>query len=221
MRISLLFPFLALAVLRLRGRWIALAAAVLSLSFFPLAMLLSSTLLLTSRTAAVNTTVTLHYAAFFLIGSLLAKHLDAINRRFARLTALQAGTIAIVSLALYAFATASSLIQRFSLPPDLYDWGAAAGAAALIIFAMNSRPFYTLLTTGPIHHLGQISYSLYLVHGTTLFVLIHTLFGRVSMGRLLLIYLFATRKNFGTARTTEKESVGEAVQHLDVVEIRP
>jgi peptidoglycan/LPS O-acetylase OafA/YrhL len=196
MRISLFFPFLALAVLRLRSRWIALAAAVLSLSFFPLATLLSSTLPLTSLTAAINTTLTLHYAAFFLIGSLVAKHLDAINRRYARLSTLQAGILAVGSLALYAFANASSLVQRFSIsrsiPADLYDWGAAAGAVALLIFAMNSRPFHTFLTTRPVHHLGQISYSLYLVHGTTLFVLIHTLLGRVSISHLLLIYLFAT-----------------------------
>jgi peptidoglycan/LPS O-acetylase OafA/YrhL len=196
MRISLVFPFIALAVLRLRSLLIALAAAVLSLSFFPLAMLLSSTLALTSRTAAINTTLTLHYAAFFLIGSLLAKHLDTINRRYARLSALQASIIAVVSLALYAFSNATSLIQRFSvtrsIPADLYDWGAAAGAAGLLVFALNSRPFHKFLTTGPIHHLGEISYSLYLVHGTTLFVLIHTLLGRVSISRLLLIYLSAT-----------------------------
>jgi peptidoglycan/LPS O-acetylase OafA/YrhL len=41
-------------------------------------------------------------------------------------------------------------------------------------------------------HLGQISYSLYLIHGTILFVLIHTLLGHVPMSRLLPIYLFAT-----------------------------
>jgi peptidoglycan/LPS O-acetylase OafA/YrhL len=192
MRISLVFPFIALAVLRLRSLWIALAAAVLSLSFFPLATLFSSTLHLTSSTAAINTAITLHYAAFFLIGSMLAKHLDAINRRYARLSGLQAGIIAVVSMALYAFADASSIIQRFPIPADLYDWAAAAGAAALIVFAMNNRPFHSFLTTPTIHHLGKISYSLYLIHGTTLFILVHTLLGRVSMSRLLLIYLFAT-----------------------------
>ena len=192
MRISLVFPFIALAVLRLRSRWLLLCAAALSLSFFPLAMLLSSTLHLSSRAAAINTTLTLHYAAFFLIGSLLAKHLDGINRRYAQLSSLQATGIALVSLALYAFAGASSIVQRFSIPADLYDWGAVAGAAMLIVFAMNSRPFHRFLTTPAIHHLGQISYSLYLIHGTILFVLIHTLLGHVPMSRLFLIYLFAT-----------------------------
>jgi peptidoglycan/LPS O-acetylase OafA/YrhL len=136
--------------------------------------------------------LTLHYAAFFLIGSLLAKHLHAISRWFARLTAFQAGAIALVSLALYGFSNASSIVQRSSIPGDLYDWGTAAGATMLIVFAMNSRPFHSFLTSRTIHHLGQISYSLYLIHGTVLFVLIHTLLGRVSMGILLLIYLSVT-----------------------------
>jgi peptidoglycan/LPS O-acetylase OafA/YrhL len=192
MRISLVFPLLALAVLRLRAVWVILSAAALSLAFYPLAILFSSVLHLSSRDAATNTTLTLHYAAFFLIGSLLAKHLHAISRWFARLTALQAGAIALVSLALYGFSNASSIVQRFSIPSDLYDWGAAAGATMLIVFAINSRPFHSFLTSRTIHHLGQISYSLYLIHGTILFILIHTLLGRVPMSILLLIYLTAT-----------------------------
>jgi peptidoglycan/LPS O-acetylase OafA/YrhL len=191
MRISLIFPFIAFAVLRFRSLWLACCAAVLSLSFFPLAMLFSSALHLSTH-AAINTTLTLHYAAFFLIGSLAAKHLDLVNRRYAQLSSLQASAIALVSLTLYGFANASSLVQRFSIPADLYDWGTAAGATMLIVFAMNSRPFHSFLTNRTIHHLGKISYSLYLVHGTILFVLVHTLLGRVPMDRLLLIYLAAT-----------------------------
>ena len=57
---------------------------------------------------------------------------------------------------------------------------------------MNSRPFHRFLINSTIHHLGQISYSLYLIHGTILFVLIHTLLGRVPMGVLLIIYLSVT-----------------------------
>jgi peptidoglycan/LPS O-acetylase OafA/YrhL len=192
MRISLLFPFIALAVLRLRALWVILCAAALSLAFYPLAILFSSILHLSSRDAAINSMLTLHYAAFFLIGSLLAKHLHAISRWFARLTAFQAGAIALVSLVLYGFSNASSIVQRSSIPGDLYDWGTAAGATMLIVFAMNSRPFHSFLTSRTIHHLGQISYSLYLIHGTVLFVLIHTLLGRVPMGILLLIYLSVT-----------------------------
>jgi peptidoglycan/LPS O-acetylase OafA/YrhL len=192
MRISLVFPFLALAVLRLRAVWIILAAVAISLAFYPLAILCSSILHLSSRDAAINSMLTLHYAAFFLIGSLLAKHLHAISRWFDRLTAFQASVIALVSLLLYGFSDASTIIQRFPIPADLYDWVAALGAIMFIVFAMNSRPFHTFLTSRAIHHLGKISYSLYLIHGTILFVLIHTLFGHVPFGILLLIYLSAT-----------------------------
>jgi peptidoglycan/LPS O-acetylase OafA/YrhL len=192
MRISLVFPFLALAVLRLRAAWVILSAAALSLASYPLAILFSSILHLRSRDAAINSMLTLHYAAFFLIGSLLAKNLHTISRWFARLTAFQAAAIAFLSLVLYGFSNASSIVQRFSIPGDLYDWGTAAGATMLIILAINSRPFHSFLTSRTIHHLGQISYSLYLIHGTILFVLIHTLVGRVPMSILLLIYLSVT-----------------------------
>jgi peptidoglycan/LPS O-acetylase OafA/YrhL len=189
MRISLVFPFLALAVLRLRALLVILSAAAFSVVFYPLAILFSTILHLSSRDAAINSMLTLNYAAFFLIGSLLAKHVHAISRWYARLTAFQAASVALVSLALYGFSNASSIVRRFHIPGD---WGTAAGATMLIVFAMNSRPLHSFLTSRTIHHLGQISYSLYLVHGTVLFVLIHTLLGRAPMGVLLMIYLSVT-----------------------------
>lgn len=192
MRISLVFPFIAIAVLRFRTRWLLLCAAVLSLSFYPLAILFSSVLHLSSHDAAVNSTLTLHYAAFFIIGSVMARHLHAINRWYTGLGTLQAAAIALVSLALYGFSNASSLTRHFSIPANLFDWGVVAGAAMLIVFAMASRPFHSFLTHRTIHHLGQISYSLYLIHATILFALIHTLFGHVPMSVLLLIYLTLT-----------------------------
>lgn len=134
MRISLVFPFLAIAVLRFRTIWLLLAAVVLSFAFFPLAILFSSVLHLSNRDAAINTALTLHYAAFFVIGSVLAKQLHAVNRWYARLSTVQAAAIAIVSMVLYGFANASSIIERLSIPSDLYDWLAAAGAAMFIVF---------------------------------------------------------------------------------------
>ena len=62
----------------------------------------------------------------------------------------------------------------------------------LIVFAMHSRAVHRFLTSRVIHHLGKISYSLYLVHGTILFVLVHTLLGRIPMVFLLLLYLATT-----------------------------
>jgi peptidoglycan/LPS O-acetylase OafA/YrhL len=192
MRISLVFPFIAVAVLRLQSRWLIVCAAVLSLASFPAARLLSAVLHLGNLDSAINTTRTLHYAAFFIIGSVLAKHLHAVNRWYARLKPSYAAALALVSLALYGFSDASSLTQRLSIPGDLFDWPVAAGAVMLIVFAMNSRPFHSFLTSHTIHYLGERSYSLYLIHGTILFALIHTLMGRVRMDVLFLIYIAIT-----------------------------
>jgi peptidoglycan/LPS O-acetylase OafA/YrhL len=192
MRISVIFPFIALAVLRLRSIWLIMSAIVLSLVFFPLALLFTNVFHLTSPAAAIRTTLTLHYTAFFIIGSILAKHLSAINRWYDRLTPVLATALALVSLALYGFADASSLVQRLSIPADLFDWPVAAGAAMLILFAINSRPFHGFLTSPTISYLGERSYSLYLIHGTILFSLIYTLMGRVPLVVLLLLYLAIT-----------------------------
>jgi hypothetical protein len=78
---------------------------------------------LSRRDAAINSMLTLHYAAFFFIGSMLAKHLLAINRWFAWLTGFQAGTIALVSMVLYSFSNASTIVQRASPFPAIYTTG--------------------------------------------------------------------------------------------------
>jgi peptidoglycan/LPS O-acetylase OafA/YrhL len=192
MRISLVFPFLALAVLRLRGVWIALFALTLSLATLPLTVLFSRVIPIASHDAAINTFLTLHYAAFFLAGSLMAKNLPALHRWYARLGVLQSSALIVLSLLLYTFADSSSIIQRFSIPADLYDWPVAAGAMLFILLALNSKSFHVFLTSRLIHHLGKISYSLYLIHGTVLFALVHTLYGHISMVALLLIYLTIT-----------------------------
>ena len=192
MRISLVFPLIAVSVLRLRSLWPMLCAVMLSLVFFPLATLFANTWRLCTPAAAINTTLTLHYAAFFIIGSLMAKHLPAISRWYSRLTRLQAATLGLAAFALYCFGDASSLAQRSAIPQDLFDWPVAAGAIAIIVFAINNSSFHKFLTSPTIHYLGERSYTLYLIHGTVLFTLIHTLMGKVRLDLLLLLYLVVT-----------------------------
>jgi peptidoglycan/LPS O-acetylase OafA/YrhL len=161
MRISLVFPFLALAVLRFRTLWLGLFAVALSLCAFPLATLFSSTLHIASPGAALNTTLTLHYTAFFLIGSIMAKHLSAINRWYSRLAPFKAATLVFASLCLYGFGDASSIVQRFSIPQDLFDWPVAAAAVMFIVLAIDNRLFRTFLSIRAIRYLGERSFSLF------------------------------------------------------------
>jgi peptidoglycan/LPS O-acetylase OafA/YrhL len=192
MRISLVFPLIALAVLRLHSLWLIFIATALSAACFPLADLFSSVWHLYTHEAAVNSMLTLHYAAFFIIGSVLAKNLHTVNRWYARLTLSQVVAVALISLSLYCFGNASSLVDRSSIPKNLFDWLVAVGAVMLIVFAINNRFFHSFLTSRALHYLGERSYSLYLIHGTILFALIHTLFGRLRLDLLLLLYLAIT-----------------------------
>jgi peptidoglycan/LPS O-acetylase OafA/YrhL len=192
MRISLFFPFFAITVLSFRTVWLTLFAAAFSLCAFPLATLSSSTLHLASPGAALNTTLTLHYAAFFLIGSIMAKHLPAINRWYSRLSSTGVACLVLASLCVYGFSDASSIVQRISIPQHLFDWPIAAGAVVLIVLAINNRLFHTFLNSRATRYLGERSFSLYLVHGTILFILIHRFTGEIRMGLFFFLYLAAS-----------------------------
>jgi peptidoglycan/LPS O-acetylase OafA/YrhL len=144
---------------------------------------------LASPSAALNTTLTLHYTAFFLIGAIMAKNLPAINRWYSRLAPLTVASLVFASLCIYGFADASSLVQRLSIPEHLFDWPIAAAAVMLIVLAINNQLFRTFLSSRATRYLGERSFSLYLVHGTILFILIHRFMGQIRMGVFFILYL--------------------------------
>lgn len=191
MRISLFFPLIALVVLRFNAARSIFLAVILSVTFALLAGLLSS-LHLGSKDAAFASTITLHYAAFFILGSLLARNLDRVNGWYQRLHLVTAVFLAFAAFLLYCWGNASTLSQRLPFPPYLYDWFVAAGAVMIMILAMNAHPFHAFLNSRLIHHLGKVSYSLYLVHGTVLFTLISTRVGHMPIGIMLVLYLAIT-----------------------------
>lgn len=191
MRISLVFPLIALAVLRFRATWAILLALSLSLAYAPLAKLLSN-LHLCSNDAAIKSAITLHLAAFFVLGSLLAKNLHHVNGWYKRLHPVTAGLFALMAFVLYGWTSSDIVTQHLRIRSNYYDWGVAVGAIMIMILAMNARPFHAFLTSRVIHHLGEISYSLYLVHGTVLFILIYTCMGHIPMSILLVLYLAMT-----------------------------
>lgn len=64
----------------------------------------------------------------------------------------------------------------------------AVGACGVLLFAERSRARMWLDTAVP-EYLGRISYSLYLTHGTVLYVLLNLLFGRLPTWVLAVLYL--------------------------------
>ncbi len=180
MRISLVFPFVAIALMRASTGWALAIAAVLSLATRPLASLfipLAPVDITQTSLFGSQTLLTLHYLAFFFLGGLLAKNLDRVTAAYARLGPLAAGSLVGAALVLYDAilvnhwqAAAGSL---WGLPERLADWSTGVGALLLIVFCLESPRIKRLLQHRAVHHLGRVSYSLYLVHTTVLYAFLH------------------------------------------------
>ena len=140
-----------------------------------------------------RTFLTLHYTAFFIVGSVLAKHKSEIGAWFARLGIAKTSALAVLAVFLYSCSELARPFEPSALyPRQLQDWIAGAGACMFIPLAMNVQGFKAFLHHHTVHYLGRISYSLYLVHGTVLFTLIHFFYGRVDFLKLLPLYVVVT-----------------------------
>jgi peptidoglycan/LPS O-acetylase OafA/YrhL len=71
------------------------------------------------------------------------------------------------------------------------DWLTSLGGAGLILFSLNSESCRRMPLLPPVRFLGQLSYSMYLLHGTVLFGLVHLLHGHLTLIAILPLHLVA------------------------------
>jgi peptidoglycan/LPS O-acetylase OafA/YrhL len=174
MRISLVFPPFCIALYRLR-----LAPAFLLLA----ALTCLGTVLSMQMPSQARTFVTIHYLAVFGLGALLARNLSQIASWYTTLGRLTKVAAAFLGAVLYVSRTEGMALRIGSLA----DVPVALGATLLVILVLNSVTLKALLALGLPRFLGRISYSLYLIHVTVLFVLLHFFAGNRPL--LLAIYL--------------------------------
>ena len=189
MRISLVFPLIAWAVLR----WRMLTSVITAFALWIASVVFNRVipgLLHLNASAVADQGDTLFYAAIFILGAMLARYLATADAWFLRLRNWQVGLLAVVSIIFYSYAAPTHPVRH--IPPGLFDVLTALGSLGFILLAINCGPAQRFLTSRLIHHLGKVSYSLYLVHGTVLFVLIHTLVGRIPLAAVFAIYLSLT-----------------------------
>jgi peptidoglycan/LPS O-acetylase OafA/YrhL len=188
MRISFLFPILVFGILRFRTAWmflIAVSSSLLADHYYHLFSLLH----LDSPTA--QTADTLHYMSFFILGAMLAKNREFIQTQYRKLP---------VFFVIFLFALAAMLYYHpFDIPASaakildvrkIFDWSVAFGSLIVIALALYCGIFKNVLNHRAINYLGKISYSMYLVHGTVVFVFIYILRGHLTL-TYLPIYLIA------------------------------
>lgn len=179
MRIALVFPFLCALTLRIKPRYsLGLAAA----------FCLISGLLDLRWPRYHGAFLTIQLLAFTVAGILLAKHKERIAACYRSVGRRAHIAFAGACISLYCYG--SLLAGAHS--GLAADWLPAAGASGIIVVALNSSPARRALLARPIQFLGRISYSVYLLHGTILFALVHMLNPRLPLFAILPLYLAIT-----------------------------
>lgn len=184
MRISVFFPGMCAILLRFQNRWLLVIAPLISC-----ALIITNRLSLPVDWWRAGTTV--QFAALFILGIYLAREQNNLTKWLNARSRSMTISVGIACLLLYALPTA--LIDYFTLTNPrlryiyLGQWLTALGASGLMIFGIQSQFCKRILNWAPLLRLGEMSYSLYLLHYVVLLYCLHLLFGKIPLFALLLL----------------------------------
>jgi peptidoglycan/LPS O-acetylase OafA/YrhL len=187
MRISIIFPFIVLLLVKLKIKLSILLAIILS--FFSVLLIMNFP---TKFNIPVSTNyfITLHYISMFIIGSLLAKSRHQFINNIYKMKVF----ITLIGIVFFyfpgiPFKIVSMIVGEvnYTVYQMVIDWIISIGAASLIILVLNSRMVSKILLIKPIKLLGKISYSLYLVHPVVLLTMVHILYGFLPIPFILFV----------------------------------
>ena len=178
MRVSLFFPFLCWFVVRFRSAG----------AFFLMAVLFSFALFAEPRALLPYESLrTVVCVADFIIGILLSLYLSHLRAWLSKMGQVTYWSLFIVSMALFVYTP--WLAFHAHVPALAADGPIAAGGAGIILFHLVDRGLSRLVLGPIVSFLGRISYSLYLLHGTVLFLFAYIIHGRIPLLAWLLPYL--------------------------------
>lgn len=165
MRISIIFPFLMYAVLKFDYKKTFAIALFFSIASYGLLSFLP-------YKGAISIWMSPHYAAIFIIGALLAKHIDSIVSYIRGLKPLYKLVLFCLALCTYTYKWNFYDVDILHIG-IVNEWSTVFGASLFIIVAFSSSTMSAFLNLKPIHYLGKISYSLYLYHTISLLFVVH------------------------------------------------
>ncbi|MDR5766023.1 MULTISPECIES: acyltransferase [unclassified Caballeronia] len=186
MRISLIFPLLVVVVFA-TPVWFSVALSMcFSLAAFGYYHHLQRTLLDASIQGEWMPTI--HYMSMFVLGALIARYREAISSKLGAYSARTLFGALLICLALYVLVGS---ITRHSISNDVLrsfadDWIILPAVTGILVLAIALRPFAAFLTARPLIFLGEISFSLYLLHCIVLLGVLHY-FGETYQGMSLII----------------------------------
>lgn len=179
MRLSLVFPLLMLLAVSL-GRFGIL---------FPVPLLFLGCYFV-PRLSLGNLGESLEVLGIFVAGAYLAKVRHTILGAFRQWNAGLKCVFFLLSISLYSFGWLWIMpAHQLGLSSGFKDLFICAGACGLIVTSLGSARAASFLRAKVCAALGRISYSLYLVHGTVLFSLVHLLYGRTNLWSIFGLYI--------------------------------
>lgn len=178
MRVSFFFPLLCALALKLRPVQSLIMGGCLS------GVAIAAFNLPGTALWVEPITRTLYFAGLFVVGIYLARERCRLSALFNRLSARAKALAGTLSIVLYLFG-AYELNLR-ALPFTQVDlswygnWLTAMGVAGIMVFSLNSRRWSRALLWPPIHFLGKMSYSVYLLHNIVMVLFLQMLYGKLS-----------------------------------------
>ena len=167
LRISLIFPVLFV----LTRRWPAATFAVTLLAGLACTAALAGTEASSLATSLIDTG---RFVALFVVGILIAGHLDAVRAAVARLPSWAAPALWLLGIGLL-MAPGPTVFAYYN-----FVWG--LGAALLLVLVVGGPRADRMLSAAPLVWLGRVSYSLYLIHVPLLIAAVHVAYGRLPLG---------------------------------------
>lgn len=177
MRISILFPVLAVMAFRLN--WKTNIVIGLALSMITAVVHLLG--LEKSNGYQVAYTDTLHFTSMFIFGAIIATKMNEIRELYGKITPKLKVILILLAFVLYNYANTSNWIVN--------DYLCLVGAAAFLIISLNSNKVISFLKQKVFLFFGKISYSLYLFHFIVMLGVIHLLNNVIPVWSIYCIYV--------------------------------
>jgi peptidoglycan/LPS O-acetylase OafA/YrhL len=181
MRVSLLFPLLFWAISRNKVITNLVLCGVLS----GISELNTRFGLETNNGYQAGYFFTLHIAALFIIGIMLAQYRETLVRRYRKIPAAAKALGLLFALGLYRFSMESQIVF-------LRDYGSAVGGAVFVVYALGSDRISAILRKPLFTFLGNISYAMYLNHMSVIYFVLSLCYPVLSLWPLCLAIIAMT-----------------------------
>jgi peptidoglycan/LPS O-acetylase OafA/YrhL len=183
MRISIIFPLLIFVVMRLNWKSLLVLILLISIVSYNIKQILINDFGYIDYSSSFIDTF--HYMSMFVIGTLLAKHLDELKEILIKRNRLKL-FLFLLAILFYTYPWWFMInATSFHIYP-INDFIISIGAALFIVISLSSNLFSRVLSLGVFKFLGKISYSLYLYHSIILLALINLLYGKINYWIILI-----------------------------------